>query len=1123
MKKRRATALLTFTYTPYYLLTTTKTVVMRKLLTLGLGTLIASMLCIAAHAQKKMITGKVIDSAGSPIPNVTVRLRSARGGVTTGEDGSFRISALSTDELLVSNVGFQPQEVKVGNQEKLTIRLSRLNATLNEVVVTALGIRRSHNSLPYSTQQLGGSEVTKTPSSNFVDNLSGKVAGLQVTSSNAMGGSNNVVLRGVRSLTQSNQALFVVDGVPYDNTNQARNQYDVGNSVSDINPEDIESMSVLKGAAASALYGSRGSNGVIIITTKKGSKRKGIGVTFNAGVTTGTPDHSTLPAYQKQYGTGIGSQGNTDPGNPNPFFYYQPTSFSATPVQIVQTDADQMTGPAYDKNLLVYNWDAFSPGNPNFGKATPWMPAAHNNPTDYFVTPLSNIVGIAADGGDDKGTFRMGYTRSNDKGYLPNSNNRKTLLSLAATYNLSDKLTVGGQINYSDEAATGRYAYGYGGGNGTQINPMTDFRQFWQTNVDLKAQKADFFRTLTNATWNWSTDSYLKNTTGSVIKPKFHDNPWWVRYKNFETDSRTRYTGNVFANYKPTSYLNILGRVSVDNWNQMQETRYDIGSYGTPSYTRYNGSFTETNYDLLINFNKDLNENFNLKALLGGNIRQDVNQSINATTNGGLVVPGFFALANSVNNPTAPTETYSVKEVDGAFAGATLSWKDMVTLDGTIRRDKSSTLPNATSSFYYPSVSANWVFSKLLPQASRVLNYGKVWVNYAAVGGDAPVYYTKNTYTSGTPFNGQTVFSTPSANFNPNLVPEQNHTYEVGTELSFLQSRIGLTVAYYNSKQSNEILPITVSSGSGYSTFYVNGGTIQNTGQEITLNLVPVKSRDFTWNMTINWSHNKNKAISLYGGQPSYIVSTYQNAIQMAAEVGKSIGIIRGSDYQYLNGQRLIDSTGHPVLATNKLSDIGNINPDWLGGINNSFTYRNFSLSFLIDIRQGGSIYSLDQDYGASAGTTPNTAGYNSNHVGVRAPLTAGGGYLFKGVTADGKPNTKLADASDFNAGNFPWSSLWGEAAKTYVYDASYIKLREVAISYTVPAKTIAKMGAVKGLEFSLSGKNLWIIHKNLPNSDPEQGIAIGSGSSGQNGSQGFQSGAYPVFRTFGANVRVRF
>jgi hypothetical protein len=274
--------------------------------------------------------------------------------------------------------------------------------------------------------------------------------------------------------------------------------------------------------------------------------------------------------------------------------------------------------------------------------------------------------------------------------------------------------------------------------------------------------------------------------------------------------------------------------------------------------------------------------------------------------------------------------------------------------------------------------------------------------------------------------------------------------------------------------------------------------------------------------MSVNWSRNRNKAISLYGGQPSYIIASLQNSIQMVAEVGKSTGIIRGSDYQYLNGKILIDANGYPVKATNKLSDIGNTNANWMGGINNSFSYKSFSLSFLIDMRQGGQIYSLDMDYGASGGLTPHTAGNNSAGHPVRGSLASGGGMIFQGVTADGKPNTKAVDASDFNAGNFPFSSLFSEAARSYVYDASYIKLREVAITWSLPKKALSKIIYVKGVELSLTGKNLWIIHKNLPYSDPEQGVATG-GSAGQNGSQGFQSGAYPVFRTFGGNIRVRF
>jgi len=1086
---------------------------------------VAALLCINTNAQKRVVTGKVVDSAGAPIPNVTVRLKAGRGGSSTTENGTFHLSATPSDVLIFSAIGYNPQEMRMGDGGDLTIVLQRRSQALNEVVVTALGIRRTKNSLPYATQQIGGDQLTKTMNTNFIDNMSGKVAGLQITSSNTMGGSNNVILRGMKSLTQNNQALFVVDGVPYDNTNQSTTQsaqgyYDLGNAASDINPNDIESVSVLKGAAASALYGSRGSNGVILITTKRGSRlNKGLGVSVNFGVNIGTPDNSTLPQYQTMYGEGYGSQASTTPGNPNPFFYYQPVfNSSGQPVQIVQTDIDQMTGPAYD-NSLVYQWDAFSPGNPNYGKATPWRPAAHYKPTDYFVTPVSTSTSVFVDGGSDKSTFKMGYTRSNDKGYLPNSNQSKDLLNMGITYNPVPQLTVGGEFNYSDVNAIGRYGYGYYGGNGTQINPMTDFRQWWETGIDLPEQKADFFRTQTNATWNW-LGGYLANAPGNIVKPAYHDNPYWVRYKNFENDGRNRYFGNAFVNYKIGSLINLLGRVSKDDWNEIVETRYDVGSAGTPSYSKTLSSYDETNYDFLANLDKNIGENLNLKALLGANVRQDNLSSTYSITNGGLVVPGFFALANSVNTPAAPTEYFYRKEVDGIFAGATLSWKDMVTLDATIRRDKSSTLPKASAAYYYPAVSANWVFSKLLP-ATPWLSYGKLRVNYAAVGGDAGYYALQNTYVSTSPIDGQTIFNSPTTNNNPNLVPEMNHTYEIGAEMQFLQSRLGFDVTYYHAQQLHEIMPIIVSGSSGFSQFYVNGGSVQNAGVELTMNITPIKTHSFVWDMNINWAKNNSKVLSLYNNQASFVIAKYQNAVQLVAEKGKPYGVIRGSDYTYLNGQ-IKDSLGYPVRASNALSDIGNISPQWIGGINNTFRYKDWSLSFLIDVKKGGDIYSLDMDYGASAGLTPHTAGYNKKGTPVRAPLSQNGGYLFPGVNVDGKPNTTYVDASDINQGNFPFSSDNQEAARSYIYDAGYVKLREAAITWSLPAKVVSNLHFVKGLDVSLTGRNLWIIHKNLPYADPEQGVPS-SGSYGANASMGFQSGSYPVFRTFGFNLKARF
>ncbi len=464
------------------------------------------------------------------------------------------------------------------------------------------------------------------------------------------------------------------------------------------------------------------------------------------------------------------------------------------------------------------------------------------------------------------------------------------------------------------------------------------------------------------------------------------------------------------------------------------------------------------------------------------------------------------------------------------FAGATLSFKELVTIDATVRRDQSSALPKANNAYYYPAVSGNLLFSKWLTKQSW-LSYGKFRVNYAQVGGDAPVYSLQNVYIPGTPFNGQTVFNYTSTNNNPNLVPEKNRTYEAGIEAAFIHNRLGFDVTYYRSRLINQIMPVAPSTATGFTSFYVNGGTVQNQGVEVTLNAVPIKTKNFNWNITVNWSKNDNKVISLYGGQPSYTIATFQNSVQLVAEVGKPYGVLRGTDYQYLNGQILIDADGYPVKATNTKSDIGNVNPDWIGGVTNSFTYKNLTLSFLVDVKQGGDVYSLDMDYGAWAGVYAETAGNNDRGKPIRSPLSEGGGVLIKGVTTDGKPNTTYVDAYDINAdgSKFPFSSVNSLAAKSYVYDASYVKLREVALSYSLPASVIQRIKFIKRIDIAVTGRNLWIIHKKLPYSDPEQSEASNTLSSSaatmynQNAAMGYQTGAYPSVRQIAFNLKLSF
>jgi len=1085
----------------------------------ALAVSVSMLICIGANAQTRQITGKVTDSLRQPVSFATVQVKGTKAGVSADAEGNFSIKANQGQTLLITGAGIATQEVHIGEASYYMVQVAHKSANLTEVVVTtALGIRRSRNSLPYAAQQITGDDLTKGVTTNAVDNLSGKVAGLEITSSNAMGGSTNVVLRGFKSLTQSNQALFIVDGVPYDNSSYTGMGYDFGSAAADLNPDDIASVSVLKGAAASALYGSRGSNGVILITTKKGLSRKGVGITASFGVSAGSLDKSTLPAYQTQNGEGYGADGYGIPNNPNYGFYYQsiPGVNGGNPVSIPATNDDAATGPAYDPSFMVYNWDAFSPSDPNFHKPTPWQPAAHHNPTDYFVTPVTTTENILVQGGGNSGTFKFAYTRDDQKGYIPNSKITKDLFDFGATYKATDKITFDGGINFVNESATNRYLFQYT----ATTNPMTDFRQWWPTNVNIQSQKNDYFNSGgTNATWNWVPSAYASNEAGSIGLPAYHNNLYWFAYQNYEDDSRQRYTGHAKVNVAITDFLNLSGSVTDDYYSQIIETRFNIGSVEPSSYSRQNSFFNETNFNVLLSFNKNIGNSFNLKALLGGNVQKDNNPSIFASTNGGLILPGFWSLSNSAKAPNAPTENDYRKEINSVFGGVTLSFKDMITLDGSMRRDQSSTLPAANNTYYYPSVSANFIFSKVLPSSTKDwLSYGKLWANYAQVGGDAPYYDVYNTYAINTPINGQAVMSSSTQNNNQFLVPEQNNTYELGLEMEFLSNRIGFTADYYHSIQRNQILPISVSTATGYANFSVNGGSVQNQGVEATLRLTPVRSRDFSWNMIVNWSKNVNKVLSLYGGQPSFVIGAYQNSIQIVAEVGKSYGIIRGTDYVYLNGQKEVDTTGHYMISPNPRSDIGSIAPDWIGGINNSFTYKNFTFSFLIDVHQGGDVYSLDMDYGSFSGLYPRTAGYNDLGKSVRAPLANGGGIILKAVTPDGKANTTRIDESNLDFGDWSFGSIGnGEAQREFVYKASYIKLREAAITYSLPKKIVEKMHATQGIDFSLSGRNLWIIHKDLPYADPEQGQAAG------NGSVGFQNGAYPTVRNVSFMVKVKF
>ncbi len=1062
-----------------------------------------------SFAQVKEVRGKVTDDAGAALSSVSVTLKGSTVGTTTDEDGNFKVMAPSAATLVFTGVNLGRKEVNVQGRSFIDVKLSRTSGNLDEVVVTALGIRRAKNTLPYAAQQVSGEEISKNRVSNAASALSGKVSGLQIQQGNSIGGSTNIVIRGVKSLTGNNQALFVVDGVPVDNsTNNSANQrtgrggYDYGNAAADINPDDIESINVLKGAAASALYGSRAANGVIMITTKKA--KRGLGVTINSGVLVGKIDKTTFPTYQKEYGAGYSDDYQKDG------FLYFDVNGDGTKDLVVPTSEDASFGKKYDPNLMVYHWDAFDPASPFFQKARPWV-AAQNDPSTFYQTAVSTNNNVSLDAASDKGYFKLAYTRSDENGVLPNSNVLKNIVNFGGSYKLSDKLTASALVNYSVINGRGRYGTGYSGRNVNQ-----NFRQWYQTNVDIQEQKEAYFRNGLNVTWNWKDPS-----TQAGLLPIYTDNYYWTVYKNFEKDSRSRVFGNVSLNYEATSWLSILARATVDNYTDLQEERQAVGSQGVPFYSRFDRYYSEMNYDLMATVDKDLTEDFNLKGVIGTNLRRNTLRSSYATTAGGLIVPGLYSISNSKGTVPAPAEAYQPKAVDGYFAGITLGYQNYLILDGTIRRDRSSTLPVDNNAYNYYGISGSYLFSHHLQNVSWISS-GKLRLNYATVGNDAPWGSIKDVYDQpASPFGATTLFSLPGTKNNNELKPEQTTSKEIGIEMSFLRNRVGFEASYYNTNTVDQIIPVATSTATGYSSKFVNAGNIQNKGVELSVYATPVKRPNFTWNVNVNWTRNRNKVLELYNDSKNLQLGSFQGGVSINASLGQPYGTIQGKTYTMLDasgktvawdgsGQKLIKSNGFYNVTTTTTNVIGNVNPDWYGGIYNTFKYKSVTLGFLVDVRQGGNVWSLDMFYGGYTGVYADHQAYSgSNDLGkpIRNSIADGGGVILPGVTADGKANTKRV-VIDANWPNYPSAS--------YSYDASYVKLRELTLSYDFPQSLFRNVNAIKGIQVSVIGRNLWIIHKNLPYSDPEENLSGGN-------IQGIQSGAYPTTRTVGFNLNVKF
>lgn len=1060
---------------------------MFKIYKFVLGIVLSLLIIQPASAQSVKVSGVITErTSGQPLPGVSITIKGTTTGTQTSSDGRFSLNAKANDIIRVVSLGYATQEIKVSESTKtINLSLEENQNALNEVVVTALNITKEKKSLGYAVQELKSKDFSEAKEANLVNALSGKVAGVQVTNSQGDMGSSRIIIRGETSISGNNQPLFVIDGVPVDNTQNlgTAGSRDFANTISDINSEDIESMSVLKGPNAAALYGSRAAAGVILITTKKGKGSKGLGISVNSNTTFSSL--LILPDYQNSYGQGASGK----------FSYVDGKGGG------INDGVDESWGPRLDGRLI--------PQFNSNGVPVPFV-AHPNSVRDFFNTGRTLNNGVAFSGSGDKYDFHLSYNNMDQTGVVPNSSQSKNSFLFNTSYKITPKLTLSAFANYVNSSADNLP----GSGGKRASSTMLQFTWFGRQ-VDISQLKN--YKDANGNDFNWNNNYY--------------SNPYFMAYENTVGQVRDRLIGNVELNYKIIDGLSANFRSGNDNYTDRRKIKIAYGTNGTPfgSYEEDTYTFNENNTEARLNYTKKLGSDFSLDALLGGNIRTTTYED-NDQKAPKLAVNGLYTLSNS-RDPLISSNVYNKQKVYSTFASAQLGFRDYAFLNVTARNDWSSTLPAANRSYFYPSVNGSFILTEAFDIKSDVLNFAKLRGGWSKVGKDAIPYQLINTYGFIAPFNGNPQQYINAVDLNANLKPETTNSTEAGFELGLFKNRVRLDFGLYNTNSINQILNLDVSNSTGYSQKLVNGGTINNKGVEVQLGLTPIKAKDFTWDITTNFSSNKSRVKSLYGNIQSYVLGS-DGSVQVLAAVGQPYGTIFGTAFaRNSSGQIIVNADGTPSIDPSK-KVLGKYTPNWIGGITNSFTYKRINLSVLVDAHVGGKIYSGTNATGTYTGVLASTLpgrgaenggisyyypGNNSASKAVRVPAGSaapGGatvyddGLVFNGVLADGTPNTTILPAQQY------YKSLTN-ADESSVYSATYVKLREIKLGYTLPQRWLKATG-LQSATISAVGRNLLIIHKSAPNIDPETAFNTGNG-------QGLEDLTLPTVRTIGFNLNLKF
>lgn len=1063
---------------------------------------------IQGAAQVTTVRGIVTtEEDGESVIGASVIVKGTSLGTVTDVNGRFELSGLppSATRLLISYISLMAKEVAIAPQVSVTLKSD--THLLDEVVVTALGISREKKALGYTAQEVKQDALVQGKDNNLLNSLSGKIAGVRITNTQGDVGSSRIVIRGETSIAGENQPLFVVDGIPVDNSqlNARSSGRDFKNAIADLNPEDIKTLTVLKGPNAAALYGARAAHGAIVITTKGGDKRqKGIGITLHSS--TQVSFVATLPEFQNLFGQGAGGR----------FSYVDGKGAG------VNDGVDESWGPRLDIGLLIPQFDSPLDADGN-RVATPWV-SHPNNVRDYFRMGISTNSGISVARGDDKYQFRVGYNYEKQVSIVPDAGTNKTNISLNTDYHLAKWIVVGATANYIVYTAPSLPGSATPSGSNVRSNsPMLQFLWFGRQ-VDTNSLKADYTR-------NWNSSYY--------------DNPFWSASYNTQSQERHRLIGDLHAEFRLTDGLNVRFRTSTDWYNDRRKSKVKWGSAGAGSpygsYAEDAYTVKENNTEVLATYIKQLNKNWGIDALLGFNVRNKQYEN-NYQAAPRLAVADLYTLTNSRDPLISSNDFYRLRQY-GLYGSIQLDYRRWAFLNITGRNDWSSTLPVDNNSYFYPSVTASVLLSEAFGWRSKAVNYLKIRGGWSQVGADANPYQLATVFTSETAFNGNPLQSSSTIGMNPNLKPEKTSSIEAGFEAAFWDNRLYLDFTYYKTDSRNQILKLATTAASGYTSQVRNAGHIRNRGYEIQLGAVPIQtSKGFRWNLDLNYGANSSKVVKLDDEGLITSYQLYSSGIQILASVGEAYGTLFGTSYvRDANGNVVVDANGLPKISTTNKT-LGKFTPDWTGGISNTFSYRSLSLSFLIDASVGGSIFSNTNKTGKYTGVLANTlSGRDAEHGGlwyytdamgnnVRLPespsysVSSDGlyyaqvngqstrvyqdGIMVEGVTESGSKNEEVVSAEKY------YHRIYS-IAEANVYDASYVKLREVALSYRLPRLWTQKLH-LQEASVTLTGRNLWTIYKSVPNIDPESALTTGN-------AQGVEAYSLPTTRSFGVNLSVKF